>query len=72
MGEVSFLDVSKRFTLRVNGEVHHVQALDRVSFAVMTGDRRADRPVRLRQDHRASGCDGARSVERGPRDRRRA
>jgi hypothetical protein len=49
-----------------------VQALDRVSFAVMTGDRRADRPVRLRQDHRASGCDGARSVERGPRDRRRA
>jgi hypothetical protein len=31
MGEVSFLDVSKRFTLRVDGEVHHVQALDRVS-----------------------------------------
>jgi hypothetical protein len=25
MGEVSFLDVSKRFTLRVDGEVNHVQ-----------------------------------------------
>ena len=24
MGEVSFLDVSKRFTLRVDGELHHV------------------------------------------------
>jgi NitT/TauT family transport system ATP-binding protein len=34
MGEVNFLDVSKRFTLRVDGEVHHVQALDRVSFTV--------------------------------------
>src|SRR5690242_10848239 len=34
MGEVNFLDVSKRFTLRVDGEVYHVQALDRVSFTV--------------------------------------
>ena len=32
MGEVSFQDVSKRFTLRVDEKVHHVQALDRVSF----------------------------------------
>jgi NitT/TauT family transport system ATP-binding protein len=38
MGEVNFLDVSKRFTLRVDGEVHHVQALDRVSFAVKDGE----------------------------------
>src|SRR5216683_3098544 len=38
MGEVTFLDVSKRFTLRVDGEVHHVQALDRVSFAVKDGE----------------------------------
>ena len=38
MGEVSFLDVSKRFTLRVDGEVHHVQALDRVSFTVKDGE----------------------------------
>src|SRR4026208_1084262 len=38
MGEVSFLDVSKRFTLRVEGEVHHVQALDRVSFTVKDGE----------------------------------
>ena len=38
MGEVSFLDVSKRFTLRVDGEVHHVQALDRVSFTVRDGE----------------------------------
>ncbi len=38
MGEVSFLDVSKRFSLRVDGEVHHVQALDRVSFTVADGE----------------------------------
>src|SRR6187455_2058542 len=38
MGEVSFLDVSKRFTLRVDGEVNHVQALDRVSFTVKDGE----------------------------------
>lgn len=38
MGEVSFLDVSKRFTLRVDGGVHHVQALDRVSFTVKEGE----------------------------------
>src|SRR4029078_11529787 len=37
MGEVSFLDVSKRFTLRVDGEVHHVQALDRLRFTVKDG-----------------------------------
>src|SRR6476660_8054629 len=38
MGEVSFLDVSKRFTLRVDGAVHHVQALDRVRFTVKDGE----------------------------------
>ncbi len=38
MGEVSFLDVSKRFTLRVDGDVHHVQALERVSFTVHDGE----------------------------------
>ena len=38
MGEVSFLDVSKRFALRVDGELHHVQALERVSFAVRDGE----------------------------------
>jgi len=38
MGEVSFIDVSKRFTLRVDGELHHVQALDRVSFTVRDGE----------------------------------
>jgi NitT/TauT family transport system ATP-binding protein len=38
MGEVSFQDVSKRFTLRVDGEVHHVRALDRVSFSVRDGE----------------------------------
>ena len=38
MGEVRFLDVSKRFTLRVDGEVHYVHALDRVSFAVKDGE----------------------------------
>jgi NitT/TauT family transport system ATP-binding protein len=38
MGEVSFLDVSKRFSLRVDGEIHHVQALERVSFTVRDGE----------------------------------
>ena len=38
MGEVTFLDVSKRFTLRVDEEVHHVQALDRVSFSIKDGE----------------------------------
>jgi len=38
MGEVSFHEVSKRFTLRVDEEVHHVQALDRVSFTVKDGE----------------------------------
>src|SRR6185503_12890101 len=31
MGEVNFVDVSKRFSLRVAGVLQHVQALDRVS-----------------------------------------
>jgi NitT/TauT family transport system ATP-binding protein len=38
MGEVRFLDVSKRFTLRVDGDVHHVQALERVNFTVHDGE----------------------------------
>ena len=38
MGEVSFVDVSKSFSLRVDGELHHVQALDRVSFTVLDGE----------------------------------
>ena len=38
MGEVTFLDVSKRFSIRVEGELHHVQALDRVSFKVADGE----------------------------------
>ena len=38
MGEVSFVDVSKRFSLRVDGELHNVQALDRVSFTVRDGE----------------------------------
>src|SRR6516225_7063797 len=38
MGEVTFLDVSKRFSLRVDGRVHHVQALDRVNFTVKDGE----------------------------------
>ncbi|MEA2995540.1 MAG: hypothetical protein QOG74_1089, partial [Alphaproteobacteria bacterium] len=37
MGEVSLLDVSKRFTLRVGGEIQKVQALQKVSFTVRDG-----------------------------------
>lgn len=38
MGEVRFIEVSKRYSLRVDGEVQHVQALDRVSFTVGEGE----------------------------------
>ena len=38
MGEVTFQDVSKRFALRVDGELHHVQALNRVNFTVRNGE----------------------------------
>jgi len=38
MGEVTFHDVSKRFALRVEGELHHVRALDNVSFSVRDGE----------------------------------
>jgi NitT/TauT family transport system ATP-binding protein len=38
MGEVSLIDVSKRFTLRVDGQVQIVQALSSVSFTVRDGE----------------------------------
>ena len=38
MGEVSLIDVSKRFSLRVDGELHHVQALEAVNFTVHDGE----------------------------------
>ncbi len=38
MGEVSFVYVSKRFSLRVDGELHQVQALERISFTVKNGE----------------------------------
>ncbi len=38
MGEVSLVDVSKRFTLRVDGHVQTVQALSHVSFTVHDGE----------------------------------
>ena len=38
MGEVSLIDVSKRFTLRIEGSEHTVQALDRLTFTVRDGE----------------------------------
>src|SRR5438552_4478783 len=38
MGEVTLHDVSKRFTLRVGGTPHAVQALSHVSFTVHDGE----------------------------------
>jgi NitT/TauT family transport system ATP-binding protein len=38
MGEVSLIDVSKRFTLRLDGGVQTVHALDRLSFTVHDGE----------------------------------
>jgi len=38
VGEVSLIDVSKRFALRVGGETQSVQALSHVSFTVRDGE----------------------------------
>jgi NitT/TauT family transport system ATP-binding protein len=38
MGEVSLIDVSKRFTLRIEGNAQTVRALDRLSFTVHDGE----------------------------------
>jgi len=38
MGQVSLIEVSKRFSLRVDGAVQVVEALDRVSFTVHDGE----------------------------------
>src|ERR1700736_933837 len=38
MGEVNLVNVSKQFTLRIDGKVHAVKALDRVSFSVKDGE----------------------------------
>jgi NitT/TauT family transport system ATP-binding protein len=38
MGEVNLVNVSKRFTLRIDGRLHDVRALDRVSFSVHDGE----------------------------------
>jgi NitT/TauT family transport system ATP-binding protein len=38
MGEVAFVNVSKRFALRVGGKQHAVQALEHISFSVADGE----------------------------------
>src|SRR5215216_77660 len=38
MGEVALVDVSKRFMLRIDKEIHNVQALSHVSFTVDDGE----------------------------------
>jgi NitT/TauT family transport system ATP-binding protein len=38
MGEVRLIDISKRFTLRIDGAAHTVRALDRLSFTVADGE----------------------------------
>jgi NitT/TauT family transport system ATP-binding protein len=38
MGEVNLTDVSKRFALRIEGQVQTVRALDRLSFTVADGE----------------------------------
>ncbi len=38
MGEVSLIDISKRFALRIEGSVQTVRALDRLSFTVRDGE----------------------------------
>jgi NitT/TauT family transport system ATP-binding protein len=38
MGEVRLIDISKKFTLRIDGAVQTVRALDRLSFTVADGE----------------------------------
>src|SRR5258707_13098625 len=38
MGEVTLHDISKRFTLRIDGALQTVQALSRVNFTVQDGE----------------------------------
>ena len=38
MGEVNLINVSKQFMLRIDGKLHAVKALDRVSFSVHEGE----------------------------------
>jgi NitT/TauT family transport system ATP-binding protein len=38
MGEVSLVDLSKRFTMQIDNAEHTVQALDRLSFTVKDGE----------------------------------
>src|SRR5438132_3212746 len=38
MGEVALHDISKRFALRIDGAMHTVQALSRISFTVKDGE----------------------------------
>src|ERR1700761_9523471 len=38
MGEVNLTEVSKRFALRIDGQVQTVRALDRLSFTVRHGE----------------------------------
>jgi len=38
MGEVSLIDISKRFALRIDGKLQTVRALDRLSFSVRDGE----------------------------------
>src|ERR1700722_16831519 len=38
MGEVSLIDISKRFALRIDGQIQTVRALDRLSFTVADGE----------------------------------
>src|SRR5271154_4721439 len=38
MGEVNLTEVSKRFALRIDGQVQTVRALDRLSFTVADGE----------------------------------
>ena len=51
MGEVSLLDVSKRFTLRVGGEIQKVQALQKV-VAGDSADGEARARARVEFPHR--------------------
>ena len=38
MGEVTLHDISKRFTLRIDGALQTVKALSRVNFTVQDGE----------------------------------
>ena len=67
MGEVSLIDVSKRFSLRIDGTVHTVRALEHLSFTVKDGGSGCTRSIgpSVAADHGSAHRHGLESASGG-------